>query len=92
MLHKAYFALLALTLGLLASCVPVTAPGSADDGTVTDSGGDNAPSTQPPPASAEALPDFKVIDVNAASPRFGQAVSPRDYLGEVSAWYFGQST
>ncbi|MGD2111349.1 MAG: hypothetical protein PVI86_18380 [Phycisphaerae bacterium] len=40
----------------------------------------------------DALPEFMVPDVNAASARFSQDVSPRDYLGEVSAWYFGHST
>ncbi len=39
-----------------------------------------------------ALADFAAEDVNPASPRFGQMVSPRDHLGQVSAWYFGHST
>lgn len=37
-------------------------------------------------------PDFQLEDVNPASARFGESVSPRDYLSEVSAWYFGHST
>ena len=38
-----------------------------------------------------ALPDFSLVDVNSTSSTFNQSVSPRDYLGEVSAWYFGHS-
>ena len=41
---------------------------------------------------AQIVPDFSLIDLNTASPTSGQAVSPRDYLGKVSAWYFGHST
>ena len=39
-----------------------------------------------------ALSDFSLLDVNPTSPTFNQNVSPRDYLGQVSAWYFGHST
>lgn len=39
-----------------------------------------------------ALPDFSLVDVNETSPTFGQEVSASDYLGEVSAWYFGHAT
>ena len=39
-----------------------------------------------------AMPDFLLTDVNDTSPQFGLEVSPRDYLGGVSAWYFGHST
>jgi hypothetical protein len=37
-------------------------------------------------------PDFSLEDVNATSERFGEMVSPRDYLEQVSGWYFGHST
>jgi hypothetical protein len=47
---------------------------------------------EPPQPSDEALPDFSVVDVNVDSPRYAEAVSPRDYLGQISAWYFGHST
>jgi hypothetical protein len=40
----------------------------------------------------DVMPDFVLLDVNPGSPRSGQAVSPRDYLGQVSAWYFGHAT
>jgi hypothetical protein len=39
-----------------------------------------------------ALPGFSAVDVNVNSARYQEAVSPRDYLGQISAWYFGHST
>ena len=42
--------------------------------------------------STEAMPDFALVDVNPTSARSGQTISPRDYLDQVSAWYFGHST
>jgi hypothetical protein len=39
-----------------------------------------------------AVPDFSVQDANPNSPRYEEMVSPRDYLGRVSAWYFGHAT
>ena len=36
--------------------------------------------------------DFQLEDINPASARFGEMISPRDYLSQVSAWYFGHST
>jgi len=44
-----------------------------------------------PPLQGVA-PDFSLIDVNPNSVTHGQAVSPRQYLGKVSAWYFGHAT
>jgi hypothetical protein len=40
----------------------------------------------------EIVPNFGLMDVNPTSSTYSQAVSPRDYLGEVSAWYFGHAT
>ena len=37
-------------------------------------------------------PDFALQDVNPASATNGTNVSPRDYLGLVSAYYFGHAT
>lgn len=37
-------------------------------------------------------PDFALLDVNPASPTSGQQVSPRNFQGRVSAWYFGHSS
>ena len=42
--------------------------------------------------SLEPAPDFTLSDVNSSSARYGEDVSPRDYLGRVSAWYFGHAT
>ena len=41
--------------------------------------------------AAEPLPigAFSLADLNAASARFGQSVSPRDYGQWISAYYFG---
>jgi hypothetical protein len=41
---------------------------------------------------SDAQPDFHLTDVNTSSSTSGQAVSPRDYLEQVSAWYFGRAT
>ncbi|MEM8678941.1 MAG: hypothetical protein AAGF97_06300 [Planctomycetota bacterium] len=40
----------------------------------------------------EEVSDFSLIDVNPTSKTYNQPVSPRDYLGQVSAWYFGHAT
>ncbi len=40
----------------------------------------------------EQAPAFLLEDVNATSASYGDLVSPRAYLGRVSAWYFGQAT
>lgn len=37
-------------------------------------------------------PDFGLVDTNPNAFTFGQTISPRDYTGQVSAWYFGHST
>lgn len=46
-------------------------------------------STRP---ETDPMPDFSLVDVNSTSATADQPVSPRDYLGRVSAWYFGHST
>lgn len=49
-------------------------------------------------ASADAsdvvtiAPDFGLVDLNPSSAHYQATVSPRDYLGQVSAYYFGHST
>lgn len=42
--------------------------------------------------SQSAVADFNRTDVNATSSTYNQGVSPRDYLQQVSAWYFGHAT
>jgi len=41
------------------------------------------------PLSAQTVPDFRLPDVNPNSPRHDTEVSPRDYLLQVSGYYFG---
>ena len=41
---------------------------------------------------ADAIFDFSLTDVNTTSATFDMPVSPRDYLGKVSGWYFGHAT
>jgi hypothetical protein len=44
---------------------------------------------------AEPVPDFQLRDLNTASPRYSAAaaaVSPRDYILQVSGYYFGHAT
>ena len=36
--------------------------------------------------------EFALTDVNPNSVTFNQPVSPRDFLQQASAWYFGHST
>ncbi len=39
-----------------------------------------------------AVVDFSLPDTNPASPTVGQTISPRDYLEQVSGWYFIKAT
>jgi hypothetical protein len=41
--------------------------------------------------AGEPMPDFKMPDVNPNSVRHDSPVSPRDYLQQVSGYYFGES-
>ena len=43
-------------------------------------------------SGGEVVPDFSLMDVNPASSTHDQPVSPRDYLQQVSGWYFGHAT
>lgn len=43
-------------------------------------------------ASVAPMPDFSLVDQNPNSATYQQAVSPHDYHGKVSAWYFGHAT
>ncbi|MBI4700569.1 MAG: hypothetical protein HY744_05300 [Deltaproteobacteria bacterium] len=42
--------------------------------------------------AAVPVADFELLDVNAHSKTFGQKVSPRDFLEQVSGWFFGTAT
>lgn len=41
---------------------------------------------------SDLAPDFLLEDVNPTSTTSGMDVSPRDYMGNVSAYYFGAAT
>ena len=42
--------------------------------------------------AAGLVSDFKLTDVNPRSERYMAPVSPRDYLLQVSGYYFGWAT
>jgi len=46
----------------------------------------------PGPPTGTPIADFSLPDVNPNSATFGRDVSPRDFLGRTSAWYFGHAT
>lgn len=41
---------------------------------------------------AAPQPDFRLPEENANTDRAGQTISPRDYRGFVSVYYFGHET
>ena len=49
-------------------------------------------STPPPAAEPQVVPDFLLADVNPTSDTYNNEVSPRDALGQISAWYFASGT
>ena len=57
---------------------------TADTGTI-----DTGTSTEP---GLNAVPDFLLADINPNSSTMGQNISPRDYLQQISGWYFIKST
>lgn len=60
---------------------------------LTGCGGSTGTGAQPPPIpETELAPDFALEDVNPTSATFGMAVSPRDYIGKVTGWYFGHAS
>ncbi len=64
--------------------------GSSDSG-APDSGDSGEPDTGGAPDTFPQ-PDFALLDENPSSPRSGEVVSPRDYLEQVSGWYFTHAT
>ncbi len=42
--------------------------------------------------SGEPVADFSLIDTNPTSDTYQQPVSPSDFAGQISGWYFGHST
>ena len=51
-----------------------------------------AVSQSAPPEEQQPLQQIALLDANATSPSFGEPILPEDYLGTISAWYFGRST
>jgi hypothetical protein len=45
-----------------------------------------------PPPQGNVMPDFSLQDVNPNSATTGQQISPRQFVGQISAWYFGHAT
>jgi hypothetical protein len=41
------------------------------------------------PPLGQAVPDFSLLDVNPRSATHNTQISPRSYLGTVTAWFFG---
>jgi hypothetical protein len=64
-------------------CAPLLACGMTTDG------GDGPMAVD---GGSTPVADFSLTDVNPTSPRTGTPVSPRDYIGRVTAWYFGHAT
>mgnify|MGYP003329007639 FL=1 len=66
----------------------------ADTGTPSDSGiADSAlADSADTGVDTAAVPDFSLEDLNPGSVRYGEMISPRDYLEQVSGWYFIHST
>lgn len=42
--------------------------------------------------SQDVVAEFSLLDVNPTSQTYDQLVSPSDFRGQVSAWYFGFAT
>ncbi|MDB4338750.1 hypothetical protein OAA19_01440 [Rubripirellula sp.] len=43
-------------------------------------------------SGSNAMPDFSLADVNLISATYNAQYSPRDLLGQTSAWYFAHFT
>ncbi len=66
---------------------------SSVDSPTDDSGRtDSQPDSGVDSGVQDLAPDFLLADVNSVSARYGELISPRDYLQQVSGWYFIHST
>lgn len=54
--------------------------------------GEDPTAPQPPVVPGFLEPDFSLVDLNPVSSTYQATHSPRQYLGQVSAWYFGAAT
>lgn len=83
--------------GPAATDYPGTDGGTSDGGTASTDGGTSdggTPDGGTPDGGTTTLSmaDFALPDLNPGSARYGQTVSPRDYLEQVSGWYFTHAT
>ena len=86
------FALDTVPGSLLISGEVWTCSVTVSDAEGSSSAGSASATVIEPEPSSEMVEDFALLDTNGTSARFGEEVSPRDYLGGVSAWYFGHAT
>jgi len=63
-----------------------------DSGDTADSGIDDTGDTGITPPPPDPVMDFSRLDVNPHSSSFGNTISPRDYLQQISGWYFIKAT
>ena len=42
--------------------------------------------------NVNSVADFSLTDMNSGSPRYGQDISPRDYIQQTTGWYFIKAT
>ena len=101
--HAAAYPLLALKLCMLVLILYGTSAcdltNGSDNATTTDTAAtdnttaDNATADNETSenATSEDRADA-LLDVNPNSTTFGMSVHPGDFIGQVSAWYFGHST
>lgn len=68
-------------------------PDSPPDDSAPIETGDSLPvDTDETGTELAAVPDFSLQDVNPNSPRYGEMLSPRDYIGQVAGFYFTHAT
>ncbi len=82
--------ILLATLPLVGCGAPIDSTGDeggADHGSAASSDG-----LEPTSGDGEPAPDYALLDVNPNSSTHDQSVSPRDYLEQVSGWYFAHAT
>lgn len=94
-----WLATLGSVLGAVAGC---SSEASSPYGTTSSGGAGAGSSTSTATSSGggggaaswlgEVVPDFGLMDVNPTSPSYDTAVSPRDYLEQISGWFFGAAT
>ena len=65
---------------------------TADTGLVDTGDTDTDIDTGTSEPGPNAVPDFLLADINPNSSTMGQNVSPRDYLQQISGWYFIKAT